>query len=178
MVAKKVAPKPSRNATSKPIKKKASKPTQHQLASSVAIALLEAQSEQRNIQFDGLSEKIDRIIARMEELSLSTVRHHAQYDQQIAAIQKQILSMELTQKSNRETLTQLSQDIPGTTMTKIVEANDRLMADIKHMIDDLKASQEKIENRLTSLERWRAVLVGAGAVVGWGITTIVNRLFN
>lgn len=164
--------------TVKPVKKKASKPTQHQLASSVAIALLEAQAEQRNAQFEGLSEKFDRIMGRMEELALSTVRHHAQYDQQIASIQKQILSMELTQKSNRETLTQISQDIPTVTSAKITEANDRLMDTFKSMIEELKKNQHETEKRLSSLERWRAVLVGAGAVIGWGISTFFQKWFT
>lgn len=161
------------------------------ISSEVAVQLstLHYQQEYTAKEFSNLAEKFDKILERLEQLTLSSTTLISRHDTQIQTMQKQLHD---TTEMIHATRDRLETNIAslGTIQR---EQLDMAMANMSQAIDTLTKTVEKqsseaeariaslsksTDERLTKLERWRWILIGAGSAIGFVISQLVTPLFK
>ena len=57
---------------------------------------------------------------------------------------------------------------------KIGEVEDKIMSEISKMREEMKKIHEEERKKYSELDKWRWVILGAAASVGWIVSKIVN----
>jgi hypothetical protein len=130
-----------------------------------AIAILEQRGDQAQQILLSLGDKFDRILSRVEEMALHTTTLITRHDEKIQNIEKQSENVEQGIGHLRDELAKAT-----TFMTKNMEKEVSAGAtDIGHAIDKFMEETEKrverVEARLSILERWKWAITGGVAVI-------------
>lgn len=149
-------------------------------ASSVAvsIAMLQQNAEQTNHQFDVLGEKFDRILSRVEELALHTTSLNTRHDTQIQVLQKQLASTETALNQAREDITAMTSRLTELVGKELSEAISEMSTAIDELSDKMEKRNEQLDVRVQKLERWRMILIGGGAVIGYLLSNAADRVVH
>lgn len=132
----------------------------------ISVAMLEQQAEQTITQFAVLGDKFDRIIERVEQLTLNTTTLISRHDSQIQVLQKQLVSAEETMRETKDTINETSNHIAGNLSKQIAEAMHEMSDALDKMSDKMTTQNEIFDKRLRALERWRWMVMGAGIMLG------------
>lgn len=142
----------------------------------VSIAMLEQQAQQTTAQFVGLSDKFERILEKVEQLTLNTTTLISRHDSQIQVLQKQLAGAEDTMRETRDKIDEMNTQLSEQLTKHINEA----LADMSHALEEVSGKMttqhERFDTRLRSLERWRWMLIGAGAALGIMFTKAIDIL--
>lgn len=133
----------------------------------VSLAILERQAEQTNARFESLGDKFDRILERMEQLTLQTTKLITSHDSQIHNLQDQLKTtmndLKVTQADFKTVTEKMSEKLSD----KLEEAVEGMTSSIDTLREDVSSQLITMSNRVTALEKWKYTLVGAG--IGGGI---------
>lgn len=131
----------------------------------VTLALLERGQEETNSRFRTLGDKFDKILDRMEQLTLHTATLITTHDSEIKYLRQQ---MESTTAELKETQTQFTR-----TTEKLAT---ELSEDLTNTVARVESSVETIAARVTKLEQWRFTLVGGGIAMGAVLLKVMEWL--
>ena len=132
----------------------------------ISVAMLEQQAEQTTSQFAVLGDKFDRIIERVEQLTLNTTTLISRHDTQIQVLQKQLVSAEETMRETKDTINETSNHVAGNLSKQISEAMHEMSEALDKMSEKMTTQNEVFDKRLRALERWRWMVMGAGIMLG------------
>ena len=123
-------------------------------------------------QMSGLFDRLDTTIEKLSEVSSNIGKilavHESKIDRQ-DQISKEILHMlEIRRKEIDNDNEQLEKDI----RLEIKESHNILLNEIKELRNAQNKNHEEVSKRLTVIERWRFLIIGGAAVVGWIISQI------
>lgn len=165
----------------KPIRvKKASRIPRTAQNVAVSIAMLEQQAQQSVAQFAVLGDKFERILEKVEQLTLNTTTLISRHDSQIQVLQKQLVSAEDTMRETKDKIDEMNTQISEQLAKQIHEAMHEMSQALDEFSGKMNTQYETVDRRLRALERWRWIMIGAGAAVGIMFTKAVDilRLFS
>lgn len=187
-------PRPRQTKLTRTSRQGVKKATHSRLTADVAVQLstLHHQQEYTAKEFANLAEKFDKIFERLEQLTLSSTTLISRHDTQIQTMQRQlhdttetittirdrlesnIASLVSTQeKQLADAVSAMSQSIDRltTTVTTLNTTTEQRIAGLSVEIDQrAKATDE----RISKLERWRWILIGAGSAIGYVISQFIT----
>lgn len=114
--------------------------------------------------------RIDTSIAAMTEVSSNIGKLLAVHEERINQLEKDSNSVTIDIRDIHSRITTMSKEIVDKLdqterclETKIKESNDSMSAKLREMSAEMKA----IDDRVGFLERWKWMVLGGAAVVGW-----------
>jgi chromosome segregation ATPase len=127
-------------------------------------------------QMSGLFDRLDTTIEKLSEVSSNIGKilavHESKIDRQ-DQISKEILHMlEIRRKEIDADQEQLERDV----REEIKESHAILLREIKDLHQAQVKHHEEVSKRLTVIERWRFLIIGGAAVVGWIISQLPRFL--
>lgn len=125
------------------------------------VIRLQEQEQQTYAQFTQLGEKFDRIIDRVEQLTINTTQLITRHDTQIQVLQQQQHSQEIECRAAQTVANQMQEKIGALLTAKLAEMDHKY-----------EKSQGELRKRIETLEGWRLMLIGGGFVLGWLLTQI------
>lgn len=154
------------------------KQTQQRLPNSVvvSIARLEQQAEQTSERFEVLGVKFDRILSRVEELALHTTSLNSRHDTEIQVLQKQIAASEALLTQTRDDINAMSSRLSDLVGKELSDAINEMSAAIDQLSDKMERQNTNLDQRVQNLEKWRMLLIGGGAMLGFFLSRIANGL--
>jgi len=162
-----------------PAKKKSSRPTPAAQNVAVSIAMLEQQAQQSATQFAMLGDRFDRILEKVEQLTLNTTTLISRHDSQIQVLQKQLASTEVALRETRDKIDEMNTHLTDQLSKQIHEALQEMSQALDEFATKHSDDNAKLDRRITALERWRWMLIGAGLALGltFGKALDVLKLF-
>ena len=142
----------------------------------VKLAMLEQQQEYSSAQFTALGEKFDRILERLEQLTLNSTTLISRHDTQIQTMQKQLNNAENTVRETRDKLDDMNTNLAHQLKVQIDEAMSDMSKALEDLSENMMEQHKTFDRRITNLERWRWMLIGAGLAVGAVITKTIDFL--
>lgn len=142
----------------------------------VKLAMLEQQQEYSSAQFTALGEKFDRILERLEQLTLNSTTLISRHDTQIQTMQKQLNNAENTFRETRDKLDDMNLNLAQQLKAQIDEAMGDMSKALEDLSDNMLDQHKTFDRRITNLERWRWMLIGAGLAIGAVITKTIDFL--
>lgn len=148
------------------------------------LAVIEQELDQSAIVIS----KLDKAIEKIADVTANISKILAVHDQRIERGEQtttQILTtLETRRQEMNEDIKELHSRITTTTRelsTEIAETENRIISGIEDLKKELKADQifhndkqRDLDIRITALERWRYMLVGAGILGGFVITKALD----
>jgi hypothetical protein len=116
----------------------------------------------RHDEVEKLCAKIDQTMQKLQELTVSITKMVALHDNRIQHVEKS------AEAAHQMFIEQTEKFIANDTITK---QNSK---DVKGIIDKLG----KIEKRIVVVEIWRWMILGAGALILWGLTYLLPHLLE
>lgn len=132
----------------------------------ISVAMLEQQAEQTTTQFSVLGDKFDRIIERVEQLTLNTTTLISRHDTQIQVLQKQLVAAEETMHETKDKIDAMNRSLGDNLSKQITEAMHEMSDALDKMSEKMSVQDEIFDKRLRALERWRWMVMGAGIMLG------------
>jgi hypothetical protein len=147
------------------VTRKAKKSTRPQPSTHMAVklAMLEQQQDQTTRDFYAVGEKIEKIVDRVEQLTLKSTTLITTHDTQIQILQKQLSGAEKAILQISTGLNDLEQKL-----------SDKIDAHSTRVFDQNQAQHTNHDLRLQKLERWRWMVGGVGLAGGWIISKLVD----
>lgn len=142
----------------------------------VKLAMLEQQQEYSSAQFTALGEKFDRILERLEQLTLNSTTLISRHDTQIQTMQKQLSNAENTVRETRDKLDDMNANLGQQLKTQIDEAMSDMSKALEDLSENMMEQHKTFDRRISNLERWRWMLIGAGLAVGAMVTKVIDFL--
>lgn len=163
-----------------PTRKKASRPPRTAQSVAVSIAMLEQQAQQTSNQFIVLGDKFDRILEKVEQLTLNTTTLISRHDSQIQVLQKQLVSAEDTMRETKDKIDEMNTHLSEQLAKQIHEAVHEMSQALDEFSSKMNSQYEIVDKRVRALERWRWIMIGAGAAMGIMFSKAVDvlRLFS
>ena len=126
-----------------------------------------------------LSDKFDRILEKVEQLTLNTTTLISRHDSQIQVLQKQLTGTDDALRETRDKIDEMNTHLTNQLSEQIREA----LQEMSHALDEFATKHTEdaanFDKRLTALERWRWMLIGAGIALGltFGKAIDILKLF-
>jgi len=159
-----------------PVKKKSSRPAHTAQNVAVSIAMLEQQAQQSAAQFAMLGDRFDRILEKVEQLTLNTTTLISRHDSQIQVLQKQLVSTDVALRETRDKIDEMNTHLTDQLSKQIHEALQEMSQALDEFATKHSDDTTKFDRRITALERWRWMLIGAGLALGLTFGKVLDIL--
>jgi ABC-type transporter Mla subunit MlaD len=148
------------------------------------LAVIEQELDQSAVVISKLDKAIEKIADVTADISKILAVHEQRLDRGEQATAQILQTLETRRQEMNEDIKELHSRITTTTRelsTEISETENRIISGIEDLKKELKADQifhndkqRDLDSRITALERWRYMLVGAGILGGFIITKALD----
>jgi len=125
------------------------------------IALLEQQANDMATRFDYITTRFEKILDRVEHLTLNTTTLIGQHDTQISALQQQVARSEEVFRAGQARVE-----------SAVHDSADEMSVAITQVEKSFSEYRVATDARLNSLEKVRWIVIGMGMAIGYAIANL------